>query len=356
MAIKSFREKIEAQKEQINHNISEKASTEMSGIGMGLLSETSKAEKMYETYELINIDKIEPNPKSLQTYGLDKIEELMSAIGDVGLQQPLVGYKKDGRYILTTGHRRLEACKRLFEQGMSEFEKLPMKLVDLKALAVRLKIPEEYVEEYLIDTTNVEIRGEIPPEKMMIVVSRLKKIYKELQKNGTKPKGSVRSLIAKDLGVSQGTVGRYTNIEENAAEEVKESFKSGEIDLTGTVELTGKDKQTQKKVMEEVAKTIEEKKKTNSEAKVPFQEMEEIIQKVEEKEPELSEQSISLEEETTVEVKEKEYEKVLELFTQVQTCLSDIQGEEIEEKIYMKLTKKVKKLESEIQEIIGLIQ
>ena len=84
----------------------------------------------------------------------------------------------------------------------------------------------------------------------MFEVETLREIYAALDESGYKPAGKRRALIAKDLGVSEQTVARMTNISLHATDEVKEALTAGEIDLQTTQELAKESSDVQKKTLE----------------------------------------------------------------------------------------------------------
>lgn len=50
------------------------------------------------------------------------LKELAASIAENGIKVPMRGYKKDGLYYITDGHRRYEAMKYLHKKGYSELE------------------------------------------------------------------------------------------------------------------------------------------------------------------------------------------------------------------------------------------
>ena len=94
----------------------------------GLTPRTSKdaweeGEKVDTTlFRKLPIDAIEVDPQVRTTMDEEKIQELMESIKTVGLIHPIevVPKKEIGKYKLITGHRRLEAAKRL------GWEKIPV--------------------------------------------------------------------------------------------------------------------------------------------------------------------------------------------------------------------------------------
>jgi len=65
-------------------------------------------------YREIPIDKIDISPANARKEGVEEgLDELMRSIDEIGLQQPIVVYKDQGRFRVLIGQRRFLACKRL---------------------------------------------------------------------------------------------------------------------------------------------------------------------------------------------------------------------------------------------------
>jgi len=76
--------------------------------------------------QLIPIDQIDPNPYQIRgKIEASDIKELVDSIKDVGVIQPLLVTRKEERYILVAGHRRLEASKQ------AELKEVPCVLQNL---------------------------------------------------------------------------------------------------------------------------------------------------------------------------------------------------------------------------------
>jgi len=65
-------------------------------------------------YKLIPIQSIEISPANVRRAGAEEgLDELAQSIKEIGLQQPVVVYPKEGKYYLIIGQRRYLACKKL---------------------------------------------------------------------------------------------------------------------------------------------------------------------------------------------------------------------------------------------------
>lgn len=254
MAVKGFK-KLTEQAEQI---VSPETTKKRTGAFDGMLNDVSKSEKQMEEVLLVPIENIIPNELNEEIAGMSDIEELASNIDDIGLQQSLVGYPiEGGKWKLLTGHRRLEACKLLVEQGDNRFKRLPV--VEQKPSDLDLPIDEELKEKYLMISTNVENRTNYSPQERMAQYEALKKIYEQLEKAGKKPKGRRREIIANEMKMPPMSVSRYEEIDKKAVPKVKKEFKENEMDLTATTALAKEEPEVQTKAL---AKAKKEAKKT----------------------------------------------------------------------------------------------
>jgi len=137
-------------------------------------------------YKLIPIESIEISPANVRRAGAEEgLDELAQSIKEIGLQQPVVVYPKDGKYYLIIGQRRYLACKKL---GL---EKIPalIRSINSETEAAIISFSEN------IHRLDLDYR-----DKMQVAVellSRLRSIGK----------------VAKALGVSSQTVKNYLGYE-----------------------------------------------------------------------------------------------------------------------------------------------
>ena len=325
-----------------------KPTTRKNGVGMGLLNSASQVERKVEEYPMIEIENILPNEKN--KYEQHEIDDLMMSIKDVGLLQPLVGYYvSDGKVKLTTGHRRLMACKRLVEEGQEEYKRLPVKIKSVDDLD--LDLSDDLKEKYLIIVTNNQRRNELSQAEMLFEVETLREIYAALKRKGKKPKGTTRELIAKDMGIDERTVARYTNISNAASEDVKNAFVNEEIDLQTTQELVKQPTEIQDKALEKISKENEKEKASGSKPVTGKKKAEKAIREAIEEESGEEEKSTS-----KVSITEKELNSAQKEIEKAGEVLASAVGKKISKEKKNFLFSDLRTLSGLLKEIEELLQ
>lgn len=191
----------------------------------GLLNNTSKS-KMKIT--MIPYEDIMRNEKN--HYSIEDIESLAASISDVGLREPLeVKPLDDGQYMLIGGERRYTAIGQLRAEGNTQYDLVPCIVVDVQG--IDLPLSDELKELYVLTTTNAEQREKTDYD-LMLQVQNLSRIYTELKAAGYPLRGRQRDMIADKLGISPTQVQRYSSINKNLDEDLKEDFKEGKMPLT----------------------------------------------------------------------------------------------------------------------------
>ncbi|MFF5995190.1 ParB/RepB/Spo0J family partition protein [Lysinibacillus sp. KU-BSD001] len=90
--------------------------------------------------EHVPLDKIQPNPLNPRRNLSQDIDRLITVIKKNGWETAITCYKKDGNYIILSGHRRFEAACQM----------------DLKAIPVYVVAPPESIEEELDRLSSVQ--------------------------------------------------------------------------------------------------------------------------------------------------------------------------------------------------------
>lgn len=138
----------------------------------------------------IELSQIDPNPGNAQLFNMTNIEHLANIIKEEGFTTPIeVFLKDDGRYEITSGHRRYEAMK----------------------LLGRKVIPCCITEKYESDTkrdrkllsSNIATR-KLSPYEMATAIAFYESILKK-----EKYKGNTRIKVAEYFGISESNVYRY---------------------------------------------------------------------------------------------------------------------------------------------------
>lgn len=236
----------------------------MGGTGAGLLNEASKnlaKNNMEITY--IPRDEIYKNPKN--EYSISDIENLADLIYVMGLREPL-GVKPEGSgYKLIEGERRLTAIDKLIADGKWEGD-IPC-IIREKELKVNLDILLDEEKEILeIAGTNAGQR-KYSEADYLFEVEKLEPIYKKLKASGigeftyesdtgekitqslTGKKS--RELLAERLNVSPAQVGKISKVANSGTEELKEAVKDGTANIAVAAEIAAMEKEDQKRLIEQ---------------------------------------------------------------------------------------------------------
>ena len=236
----------------------------MGGTGAGLLNEASKnlaKNNMEITY--IPRDEIYKNPKN--EYSISDIENLADLIYVMGLREPL-GVKPEGSgYKLIEGERRLTAIDKLIADGKCEGD-IPC-IIREKELKVNLDILSDEEKEILeIAGTNAGQR-KYSEADYLFEVEKLEPIYKKLKASGigeftyesdtgekitqslTGKKS--RELLAERLNVSPAQVGKISKVANSGTEELKEAVKDGTANIAVAAEIAAMEKEDQKRLIEQ---------------------------------------------------------------------------------------------------------
>ena len=82
----------------------------------GLLNSASLEAAKLGKIIYVSVEELCANAKNV--YEMDDIDLLVENIQEMGLIEPLHEFKSgDGQYVLTSGHRRLQAIKKIIESG-----------------------------------------------------------------------------------------------------------------------------------------------------------------------------------------------------------------------------------------------
>lgn len=236
----------------------------MGSTGAGLLNEASKnlaKNNMEITY--IPRDEIYKNPKN--EYSISDIENLADLIYVMGLREPL-GIKPEGSgYKLIEGERRLTAIDKLITDGKWEGD-IPC-IIREKELKVNVDVLSDEEKEILeIAGTNAGQR-KYSEADYLFEVEKLEPIYKKLKAfgigeftyesdTGEKITQSLtgkksRELLAERLNVSPAQVGKISKVANNGTEELKEAVKEGTANIAVAAEIASMEKEDQKRLIEQ---------------------------------------------------------------------------------------------------------
>ena len=192
---------------------------------------------------MIPVDDLVPSEKNF--YRLCDIDALADSIAANGLEQNLV-VKADtnGKYRLVTGHRRLEAIRRLRNRGV-KIEKVPciVRPKESNALEMLRMIASNQYRE-LSDYEKMQ-----QTQLALAAVKELKAA--KVEKVGEIPlDGPVRDTVSRLTGMSGPTVSKYSGISEHLTAALKEKMKLGLLPFTVAYSASKLPKEWQQEILE----------------------------------------------------------------------------------------------------------
>ena len=140
--------------------------------------------------ESISLDLIDPNPMNPKIYSEDDVEHLAAKIKEEGFKHPVKLFDKgDGRYEISSGHRRVRAMKILGKKAIpSIIAPMPKK---------------EYERTRDLLSGNLEQRKTTPLERALEIEEYKKSLDEE------KYTGNKRAKIAEYFNITESNVYRY---------------------------------------------------------------------------------------------------------------------------------------------------
>lgn len=142
--------------------------------------------------KLINMNQIEENKLNNRSMSEDLVDCLVDSIRYIGLQSPLVVYKRknDGMHVILSGHKRFQALKKLGKNGSFQ---VPCNVVDepIDEVDEREKLAQNNIcrrtDDEIIQEA-VEMRDNwqhMPAQQRKIMTGKLKQAF--IEKNKTNP-------------------------------------------------------------------------------------------------------------------------------------------------------------------------
>ena len=171
-----------------------------------------------EQIEYIDIDKLHADEKNF--YALTGIEQLMSSIELLGLQQPVRVRPEGEGYVIISGHRRSEAIRRLAAEGREDLRKVPC-IVESTA-----KSPE--LQELKLIYANSDTRV-LSSAELATQAARVKELLYKLKEQGMDFPGRMRDHVAEACKLSKTKLARLEAIENHLAYELKFEYKDGKL-------------------------------------------------------------------------------------------------------------------------------
>lgn len=208
----------------------------MNAATAGAAAET--AEKDFEEIQL-DYEKIIVTKHN--KYSMDEIEELAAGIEMAGgLHEPLILGRINGEYWLASGHRRRAAIEMLVQGGADSFRMVNCRYKDMTETEFRLHvlIGNAFNRHY----TDYDKMMEAEEWKSALKAAQKEKLL--ILEHGER----VRDYVARAMGTSAAVVGDYNRINKNAAPEIKEQFKEGNIGITAAAAASQLPEEEQKEI------------------------------------------------------------------------------------------------------------
>lgn len=190
-----------------------------------------------DNISMIEIDKIKESVDNF--YSINDIDTLADDIERQGLKHNLVVIEDSnspGTYFIKSGHRRLNAIKKLVNENKYNSKYIPC-LIDGK------KSRNETVLDLIMLNATTRVMSDAELYKQY---EKLKEVLDNLKSDGIKVHGRLRERVAEMLNVSPAQVGKIENIKRNAVDEIKEAVESGDMTIAtaDTIAKLSKDEQT----------------------------------------------------------------------------------------------------------------
>ncbi|MFH1332364.1 MAG: ParB/RepB/Spo0J family partition protein, partial [archaeon] len=167
----------------------------------------------------IPIDNIDPDPGNPRgEYEENEMENLTDSIREVGLLNPILVEKADGRYKIVVGHRRIEAVRRAGQKNIGCFvvEELP------KHLRLYLQVVEDSQEAFTNDER----------------ANSWNQLYDLMSKELKKETVLTILEFSRRVGKNAKTVGTAIRYEKMLSEDVKRMVEEGLLPYSTAIPLT----------------------------------------------------------------------------------------------------------------------
>ncbi len=172
----------------------------MNDVPMSTLDDEAKSTGIAETME-IEIDQIDENPDNAKIFSMNDIDVLARNIEKDGFTTTITVFRKeDGRYEISSGHRRYRAMKSLGRKRIS---------------CVVAEMPNRFVRGRRLIFSNT-LNRDLSPMDRARVVKYLEELMKEEKEAGEEGayEGRLRDAVAAELGWSSSSVHRYEKLNE----------------------------------------------------------------------------------------------------------------------------------------------
>lgn len=171
------------------------------------------------TLEYTEIVKTEHN-----SYTMDELQELATGILMGGLQEPLVLGLVEGKYLLSSGHRRLAAIEILVAEGYDEFKMVPCRYKAQSMTEFRMAIL--IGNTFNRRMTDFDIMTQARQWKEVLTQAKKEKVI--VLERGER----IRNYVAEILKEPPEKIKQLQAIDNNAVDSVKEEFAKGTLRTT----------------------------------------------------------------------------------------------------------------------------
>lgn len=214
-----------------------------------MMNDTSKS--FMSKTQMLSTDDLVEHPLNDVIYPHElydnQMDSLVLDVNEKGIIQSIEVRKlSNDTYEILGGHRRVKALQINFNNtGDEKFKTVPA--------IVHEDMSDEEALDRLIISNDYRDKTEF---SRMKEVEYLQTNYEQRKKRGEPISGSIRSLIARKLNLSETQAGTYQRIVKKAIPEVKEKVSSGELSIKQASTIAALTPQEQKKAVKNVSKKI----------------------------------------------------------------------------------------------------
>lgn len=216
---------------------------------MDMMNGMSKDE-MIRTNERIAFENIVPNVRN--EFKINDIEELANSIATVGLEQNLVVKETEqaDKYLLVTGHRRLQAIKYIFDNNIKISDKIRKEL-EKPTCKVISKEENDIITEFRLYETNMQVRSMKDTELLPIIENYIELINRAKEQhllvNGKEIKGKTKELLSDQFGISSRQAVKYTTVLKEENKGYKDKIINGDISVNKAYDEIQEEKRIKEK-------------------------------------------------------------------------------------------------------------
>ncbi len=207
---------------------------------IGILNDVSKEQVSGERVSKIKRSKIVKNSRNEEIYDVKELDALAKDISERGIQQPLLlRLRPDGKYVITSGHRRYVANDIAIEKYGYDGEYLPC--------IVRDNIADSIEEREALILDNLQ-RDKSDFNRMMEIVE-MRQCAEERRERGENIV-NIRHYLMDRLGVSNSEISRFERIHSSLVPDLMTLFRAERISTNVAHEIAKLDEAAQNYIYE----------------------------------------------------------------------------------------------------------